>query len=121
MRRYVIAGNNVTRNVLGGIKLQGSRDNLLYLNDLVENALDGAGVTATSPLVQSLLKSSQDERASNAYDDAKNHWDNGTVGNYYTDFNCTDADGDGICDSERAIPGGESVDRYPLARPNSGG
>lgn len=113
----VVASNNITRNVRGGIKLQRSRDNLLYQNDLVENALDGTGVKATSPLIQSLLGMAQDKRVRNAYDDAKNQWDNGTVGNYYTDFDCTDADGDGTCDSERAIPGGESVDRYPLARP----
>jgi len=115
----VVAGNNATQNVLGGIKLQGSLDNLLFENNLVENALEGAAIRATSPLIESLLEAAQDERARNAYDDASNQWDNGTVGNYYTDFDCTDADDDGICDSERAIPGGESIDRYPLANPTS--
>jgi nitrous oxidase accessory protein NosD len=109
---------------MGGIKLQGSYDNLLFHNDLVENAMEGAAVKATSPLIESLLESAgdlRDERAKNAYDDAINQWDNGTTGNYFSDFDCTDSGGDGICDSEHAIPGGESVDRYPLARSKSSG
>ena len=120
----VVTGNNATRNVMGGIKLQGSYDNLLFHNDLVENAMEGAAVKATSPLIESLLESAgdlRDERAKNAYDDAINQWDNGTTGNYFSDFDCTDSGGDGICDSEHAIPGGESVDRYPLARSKSSG
>jgi len=58
---------------------------------------------------------------SNAYDDALNQWDNGTVGNHYSNFDCTDADSNGICDSEYSIPGGESQDRYPLANPQNSG
>lgn len=111
----VVAGNNASRNLLGGIKLQKSKDNLLFQNNLIENAMDGAAVRSTSPLLDALLKLSQDERAENAYDDAINQWDNGTSGNYYSDFVCSDSDGNGICDSEHAIPGCESVDRYPLS------
>lgn len=44
----------------------------------------------------------------------KNRWDNGTVGNYYASFSCTDEDDDGICDLARHIPGGASVDALPL-------
>ncbi|HOV52875.1 MAG TPA: hypothetical protein PKV83_08005, partial [Methanothrix sp.] len=123
-----VNGNIATRNVLSGFKLQGSHDNLLFHNDLVENAMDGGAIRTTSPLNWALLQLYQlrqlfrDHKAkSNAYDDANNQWDNGTTGNYYSDFNCTDSDGNGICDSEHAIPGGESVDKYPLARPKSSG
>jgi len=111
----VVAGNNATQNVLGGIKLKGSKDNLLFQNYLVENAMEGAVITTTSPLIESLLKLAQGWGTSNAYDDATNQWDNGTVGNYYSDFDCTDSDANGICDAEHEIPGGESVDRYPLS------
>jgi len=52
----------------------------------------------------------------NAWDDGANRWSGGYVGNHYGDFDCTDSDDDGICDSAHEIPGGESVDRYPLAR-----
>jgi len=88
-----IEGNNVSDNGFRGIQLEESNNNnTLFMNNLVDNDRD------------------------NAHDDGTNCWDNGTLGNYYSDFNCTDTDGDGICDSVRRIPGGESVDRYPLAR-----
>lgn len=115
----VVAGNNISRNVLGGIKLQKSQDNLLFQNNLVENAMDEAAVRGTSPLIKSILESAPDKRTSNAYDDAINQWDNGTFGNYYSDFDCKDLDNDCICDSKHSISGGDSVDRHPLARPNS--
>ena len=86
--------------------------------------MEETAIRITSPLIESLLESAgdlRDERAKNAYDNAINQWDNGTTGNYYSDFNCTDSDGNGTCDSEHAISGGESVDRYPLARPKSRG
>ncbi len=56
-----------------------------------------------------------------AYEDSisnmtTDQWDNGIIGNRYGDFDCSDADEDGICDCEYEIQGGLSVDRYPLAR-----
>jgi hypothetical protein len=55
----------------------------------------------------------------NARDDSLDNWDNGKVGNNYSDFNdpaegCT---GRKICDAEKSITGGPSVDRYPVASP----
>ena len=84
-----IESNNVCNNSCTGILLSSSRNNTLVINSLVNNK---------------------------ALDHRANQWDNGSFGNYYSDFNCTDSDGDGICDSVRRIPGGENVDRYPLAR-----
>ena len=57
--------------------------------------------------------------AVSAIDNSTNSWDDDTAGNYYSDFNCTDSDGDGICDSVYRIFGGENVDRYPLAAPST--
>ena len=45
-----------------------------------------------------------------------NYWDNGTVGNYWSDYNGTDADGDGIGDTPHSICY-KNVDRYPLMLP----
>ncbi len=45
-----------------------------------------------------------------------NYWDNGTVGNYWSDYNGTDADSDGIGDTPHIIYY-ENVDRYPLMIP----
>jgi parallel beta-helix repeat protein len=48
-------------------------------------------------------------------------WDNGypSGGNYWSDHNITDVDGDGICDEAYVLTSGYRVnmDRYPLAQP----
>lgn len=56
----------------------------------------------------------------NAIDDGNNQWDNGTLGNHYSDFDepeegCRDRNRDGICDSAHEIEGGMSTDRHPLS------
>jgi len=56
----------------------------------------------------------------NAYDDGVDQWDNGVVGNNFSDFNdasegCNSTDG--ICSTWYRVPGGTSVDRYPQAAP----
>jgi len=56
----------------------------------------------------------------NAYDDGDNQWYEGEIGNHYDDFDaidegCRDRNRDGVCDSAHEIPGGSSVDKYPVA------
>lgn len=56
----------------------------------------------------------------NARDDGENLWDDRKTGNHHDDFDsveegCRDRDRDGICDSPFNIPGGHSVDGYPIA------
>jgi len=55
----------------------------------------------------------------NARDDSLNNWDNGKIGNNYSDFNdpAEGCKGNKICDSEFSIPDGPSVDHYPQAAP----
>ena len=43
--------------------------------------------------------------------------DSGSAGNYYSDYNGTDSDGDGIGDTHHPIPGDNSIDRFPLIQP----
>jgi hypothetical protein len=96
--------NTLSRNIANGngygafIELKSS-GNLLYLNRLNEN------------------------RDHNAYDNsidptAFNRWNSSSVGNHYGDSGCIDSDDNGICDREYAIPGGRSVDWYPLRSPD---
>ena len=90
-----ISSNDVDSNSYRGIYLLASRGNILYRNDLVNNT------------------------NYSAYDDGNNQWDSGTVGNHYSNFDepgegCIDSDSNGIYDSSYSIPGGLSMDRYPL-------
>ncbi len=71
-----------------------STDSLIYLNDFINNTIQ-------------------------AYDGGENRWDNGSVGNYWSDYNGTDSNGDGIGDTPYHIPGGDNSDSYPLIRPIS--
>jgi parallel beta-helix repeat protein len=50
--------------------------------------------------------------------DSHNFWDNGLEGNYWKEYNSTDANGDGLGDAPYLIDGhSDSVDRYPLMNP----
>ena len=93
-----LENNNALYNEFGILLDSSSSNNTLYHNNLINNAYD------------------------NAYDySGTNQWDSGSVGNYYSDYNGTDPDGDGIGNDPYPIPGGESVDRFPLMHPWTGG
>lgn len=132
--------DNYASDNWGGITLDNSRDNVIRRNDIQNNEKgiylayrnssgdvksEGKGVFisyssqssesrgfANNTLYQNTLSNTE-----NAYDDGLNRWDNGRVGNSYSDFNdpeegCT---GGKICSQEYRIAGGSSIDRFPLA------
>jgi len=102
----MLVSNNALNNWYG-IYLNSSNDNTLYHNNLIDNI------------------------GNNAYDDSHNNaWDNGypSGGNYLSDYTGVDLKkglnqdqpgSDGIGDTPHPIPGGSSVDRYPLMAPYS--
>lgn len=117
-----ISGNKVESNQYDGIYISESKDNLLVRNRIANNG--GYGIYMFHSL-------SHDNRIyhnsflnnvgnANAYDEGRNHWDNGSQGNYWTDYTGVDADRDGIGDTPYLIPSEENegnIDRYPLMEP----
>lgn len=122
---------------------QASSDNLVAMNALTGNeinAFDSSGrivsaadleaIVDTLPLPQVV----KDQMARNpmirdqmikAYlaqlKPRTNAWDDGRLGNHHDDFDTLeegfdDRDGDGISEAAKPIPGGDGVDRFPLAQ-----
>jgi parallel beta-helix repeat protein len=137
-----IIESNYARDNSGGITLETSRDNIVRRNDLMDNELGvsiayhdnsksvaarGKGVTISynaMPSEESLsanntLYLNNLSNQKNAYDDGLNYWDNGKLGNNYSDFNDPDegCTGGKVCGSDHRIPGGSSVDEFPIASP----
>jgi parallel beta-helix repeat protein len=89
----VIVDNNLTGNTYG-IHMWGSSNNTIYGNSFVNNA----------------------EQAKDLYGSSFNIWDDGSIGNFWSDYNGTDADGDGLGDSPYVV-GVNNMDRFPLMEP----
>ena len=89
----LVSGNLVTNNSFG-ISISGSSGGVVYHNSFIGNTVQ-ASVTSSSCM-----------------------WDDGypSGGNYWSDYNGIDADGDGIGDTPYVIDGGNQ-DNYPLMKP----
>ena len=90
---YNAVFHNMISNNSRGIYLQGSNSNSIYENNLVNN-LDQAG----------------------AEDIITNSWDDGTHGNYWSNYTGIDSNSDGIGDTAFTIDS-SNKDRYPLMNP----
>ncbi len=137
----LIEGNYASSND-GGLTMDTCRDNIVRKNDFVAN-VNGISVSYidTSKEVQSKGKGvvisynsvpSEESVSSNntfflnnlsnkdnAHDNSLDYWDNGKFGNNYSNFNdpAEGCSGKKICNSEYQIPGGPSIDQFPLAAP----
>jgi len=137
----LIEGNNAAGSD-GALFLDSSRDNIVRRNDFVGNEKGiylsylgtgkdvqsrGKGVVISYNSMPSQESVSTNNtiylnnlsNKKNARDDSLNNWDNGKVGNNYSDFNdpAEGCKGVKICDAEMSVSGGPSVDRYPQASP----
>ncbi|RZN34964.1 MAG: hypothetical protein EF813_09390 [Methanosarcinales archaeon] len=111
-----IVTDNEIRLCNCGIHLQSSDNNILTANTASDNnrGISIRGSSNNNTLYQNNLINNTDY---NAYDECTNTWDSGSAGNYYSNYNGTDTDGDGIGDTPYSIPGGSSIDRFPLMHP----
>ncbi|HEC39964.1 MAG TPA: hypothetical protein ENI29_17125, partial [bacterium] len=86
-----ISGNIISNNDIYGILLDDADQNTIYMNNLINNTING-------------------------YDGGiSNQWDSGSIGNYWDNYGGFDTNDDGIGDTAHdVLPGGGSVDNYPI-------
>jgi len=97
----VIVDNNITGNTLGGMSIWESSNNTIYRNRFINNTIQVKDVAINS----SYWKIT-----------SHNTWDDGVVGNFWSDYNGTDANSDGIGDTPYKIDS-NNKDGYPLMKP----
>ncbi len=85
-----VSGNNISRNAANGIYLYYSENSRFFNNNFIDNTNHVYTVGASSSI-----------------------WDSGAEGNYWTSYNGTDSDGDGIGDTPHVIDV-NNQDNYPL-------
>jgi parallel beta-helix repeat protein len=90
-----ISGNNITGNSKGIVLSSISSNNIIYHNNFINNTLHVDDYGDTPSL---------------------NAWDNGKEGNFWSDYNGTDANSDGIGDTPYEVDS-NNKDRYPLMKP----
>lgn len=135
---WIVQYNNITNHVKYGIVLDDSSNNLIDNNYVFNSSLVGVNITGDSEwnnitnndIFNNTIGIYISVDCDNnfiwmnnfsfndytAYDNgAGNDWDNGSIGNYYSDYPGYDLDDDGIGDDPYIILGTSgSVDNYPI-------
>jgi len=111
--------NRIINTTAYGIRLGG--DNNLFFNNLFkDNQQYGLSLDEFSD-GNLMYKNIFLNNSEHAYDESvSNYWDNGTLGNYWDDYNGLDLNGDGIGESPYIVPGTTgNQDNFPLIYPPS--
>ncbi len=109
----IISENNVADNSLYGIYFESSLNNSINGNDIANNNCGiGLGYDSSNNTFCHNNFISNTAQMSD-YAQLANFWDNGYEGNYWSDYNGTDADHDGIGDTPYVIDA-NNTDHYPI-------
>jgi len=107
--------NCVIHNTNYSVYIRNCIYNRVYYNNLINNKY-GVWIQESSSL-NIIDHNNFVNTIANGYDSASDLWDNGSVGNYWSDYTGVDADHNGIGDTPYNISGGSNKDRYPLMLP----
>jgi parallel beta-helix repeat protein len=117
----IVSRNILSNNLWDGLCLIGGCScNIVKENTFLDNYYAGVGGTGASN--NYLYHNNFIVSRHGAYDDSNNIWDDGypSGGNYWSDYQGADANGDGIGDTPYVIPGGVNKDYYPLMNQYAG-
>jgi len=111
-----IVGNNIRGHDQSGVGLYSSSNNTIFGNNITNNAY---GISLDSSCDNSVYHNNFVDNTQQAASGSTSIWDNGREGNYWSDYNGTDLDEDGIGEPPYIIDI-NNRDNYPLMRPWNG-
>jgi len=109
----IIINENTIESNNEGIHLYRSSNNIIKSNEFVNNYDAGLNITPVSQNNDVYINNFNNPYNINAVDDGgNNHWNNGSVGNEWHDYDGFDCDGDGI--GETPYISGNIFDEFPI-------